>query len=151
MAPTIVLISGAFHVDSVMHILSGELQRRGYNTRTQDLISVNNRTVSVDRDTQALRENILIPLVIEQRKDIVVFCHSYAGFPSSGAIGGLSKAERLSKGLPGGIIGLIYLTAFIPPAGKTLLQMIGGDFAPWQEVNVRFLLPPKHSLPNRDD
>ena len=82
-----------------------------------------------------LAEGILRPL-IEQGKDVVLYLHSYAGFPGSSAIAGFSKAERSAAGLQGGIIGLIFQSAFVPKVGDTLLQMIGGNYGPWQDPHV---------------
>ena len=141
--PTIVLVPGAFHVDSAMDVLGAELEKSGYNTRTFGLITVNNPKVRVQDDAVALRLEILAPLIEQQGKDIVVYLHSYAGFPGSAAIKGLSKDERLAAGKQGGILGLIYQSAFVPKPGNTLLQMIGGQYAPWQDPDVceSFLFP----------
>ena len=133
---TIVLVPGAFHVDSSMDVLVAQLELKGYNTRTLGLITVNKPQVSVDEDTKALAEGILTPLIEQQGKDVVLYLHSYAGFPGSAAIAGLSKAERAAKGQQGGIIGLIYQSAFVPKPGNTLLQMIGGSYTPWQDPDV---------------
>ena len=134
-ALTVVLVAGAFHVDSVMDVLGAQLQQKGYNTRTWGLKSVNKPDVSVSQDSVLLAEGILEPLM-EQGKDVVLYLHSYAGFPGSAAIAGLSKAERNAKGLQGGIIGLIFQSAFVPKVGDTLLEMIGGNYAPWQDPDV---------------
>ena len=144
--PTIVFITGAFHVDSAMDILSGQLQQAGYNTRIRSLISVNAPGINVQNDTDALRQDFLQPLIEQQGLDIVLCLHSYAGFPGSAAIAGFSKQERASKGLLGGIIGLIYQSAFIPREGDTVAKDIGGFMSLWQVVNVRpasiFSIPP---------
>lgn len=137
-ALTVVLVPGAFHVDSAMDILGAQLQTKGYNTRTWGLKTVNTPNVSVEEDAQLLVEGILTPLIDQQGKDIVLFLHSYAGFPGSSAIAGYSKAERSAKGLQGGIIGLIFQSAFVPKPGDTLLQMIGGNYAPWQDPDVSY-------------
>ena len=134
--PIIVLVTGAFHVDSVMDVLGAQLQQAGYHTRTKGLVTVNGPGLSVTDDTTALQD-LLHPLIVDQGKDIVLYLHSYAGFPGSAAIGGLSKKERSSKGEQGGIVGLVYQSAFIPQQGDTLVKMIGGSYAPWQSPDVR--------------
>ena len=137
-ALTVVLVPGAFHVDSAMDILGAQLQIKGYNTRTWGLKTVNAPNVSVEEDSILLAEGILTPLIEQQGKDVVLYLHSYAGFPGSSAIAGFSKAERSAKGLQGGILGLIFQSAFVPKAGDTLLQMIGGTYAPWQDPDVSY-------------
>ncbi|KAL8827043.1 MAG: hypothetical protein Q9191_003427 [Dirinaria sp. TL-2023a] len=136
-SPTIVLVPGAFHVDSAMDILGAQLAQAGYNTRTFGLLTVNRPRLTVNDDAAALRLALLHPLIEEQGKDIVLYLHSYAGFPGSVATAGLSKAERLAAGKPGGILGLIYQSAFVPKQGDTLLKMIGGSYAPWQDPNTQ--------------
>ncbi|KAL9124139.1 MAG: hypothetical protein Q9217_006506 [Psora testacea] len=138
-SPTIVMVPGGYHVDSCMNLLGAELQKRGYNTRTWQLISVNKPNVSVEDDVKAFVEGLLFPLIEEQAKDVVLYLHSYAGLPGSGAIAGLSKAERMAKHKRGGVMGLIYLSAFIPRSGDTILQMSGGKYPSWQNTDVRSL------------
>lgn len=45
--------------------------------------------------------------------------HSYAGNPGSGAAYGLSVEEREEAGLKGGVVGLIYMAAFMVPSGQS--------------------------------
>lgn len=137
--PTVVLIPGAFHVASAMDVLSAELQQAGINTRSMGLVTVNHANLTLKDDIQALLTGILQPLILQERKDIMLYLHSYAGFPGSAAIAGLSKQERSAKGEDGGIIGLIYQSGFCPTPGDTLVKMIGGNYAPWQAPDVSFL------------
>lgn len=138
--PTIVLITGAFHVDSAMDLLGAQLEQAGFNTRSKGLITVNRPGLTVKDDTLALSAELLNPLIVQEGKDIVLYLHSYAGFPGSAAIAGLSKQERSAKGQKGGVIGLIYQSAFCPVPGKTLIDMIGGNYAPWQVPDVSHTL-----------
>ena len=132
----ILLIPGAFHTESAMDLLSGQLQQAGYSTHAMGLVTVNNAQLSIKDDIAAIRSELLDPLVEQQGRDVVLYLHSYAGFPGSTVIEGLSKAERTAKGQAGGIIGLIYQSAFTPKEGDTLLQLIGGSYPPWQDPNV---------------
>ena len=134
-ALTAVLVPGVFHVSSAMDILGAQLQKKGYNTRTWGLKTVNKPNISVDDDSMLLAKGVLKPLT-EQGKDIVLYLHSYAGFPGSSAIAGFSKAERSAAGLQGGIIGLIFQSAFVPKVGDTLLQLIGGNYVLWKNIDV---------------
>ena len=134
--PTIVLVPGAFHVASSMDLLSSQLEQAGYDTKIIGLVTVNQPKFTVQDDVAVLAGEVLLPLIEKQGKDVVLYLHSYAGFPGSAAIKGLSKTERLAAGKRGGILGLIYQSAFIPKSGDTLKQMIGGNYAPWQDPNV---------------
>ncbi|KAL8737031.1 MAG: hypothetical protein Q9181_002095 [Wetmoreana brouardii] len=134
--PTIVLVPGAFHQASAMDLLSFQLKEAGYSTRTFGLVTVDHPRLTVQDDAFALAGDVLLPLIEQQGKDVVLYLHSYAGFPGSAAIKGLSKTERLAAGEQGGVLGLIFQSAFIPKPGDTLLQMIGGNYAPWHDPNV---------------
>ncbi len=136
-SPTIVFVPGAFTIDSGMDVISAQLQQAGYGTRIRGLSSVNGPGLTVLDDTSDLRRNLLVPLIEEQGKEIVLYLHSYAGFPGSAAIAGLSKRERTANGHLGGIVGLIYQSALIPHENDSLLKTTGGQYAPWQTVNVR--------------
>ncbi|KAL8688713.1 MAG: hypothetical protein Q9218_005447 [Villophora microphyllina] len=135
--PSIVLIPGAFHLQPALDLLSEELKSSGFSTQSFRLVTVDQPKLSIQDDAAALATKVLLPLIEQQGKDVVLYLHSYAGFPGSTAIKGLSKAERLATGKPGGILGLIYQSAFIPLEGDTLLQMIGGKYAPWQDPNTQ--------------
>lgn len=134
--PTIVLVPGAFHPPFTMDLLSQHLQQAGYPTRIKGQATVNQPTLSIHDDVTALQNEVLFPLIHEQGKDVVLYLQSYAGFPGSAAIKGQSKAERLDAGKQGGIVGLIYQSAFVPQEGQTLFGMIGGSPAPWQRPDV---------------
>lgn len=99
-------------------------------------MTVDQPTLSIGDDVAALTTEVLLPLIEEQRKDVLLYLHSYAGFPGSAAIKGLSKAEPLGTGKNGGVIGLIYQSAFVPQEGQTLLDMIGGSYASWHKPDV---------------
>lgn len=141
--PTIVFVPGAFQLAFTMELLSQHVQQAGYPTRIKSQETVNQPTLSIQDDVTALQNEVLFPLIHEQGKDIVLYLQSYAGFPGSAAIKELSKAERLDAGKQGGIVGLIYQSAFVPREGQTLYGMIGGSPAPWQKTGV----PPPFSHP----
>ncbi|KAL9003167.1 MAG: hypothetical protein Q9188_003954 [Gyalolechia gomerana] len=145
LTPTIVLVSGAYHVPSMMDLLAARLEQSGYRTRTSGLVSVDRPDLSVEDDIAALTNDLLRPLIVEEHRDIVLYLHSYAAFPCSAAIAGLSKSERSTKRQEGGIVGLVYQSAFIPIEGDTVLGMLGGKLAAWQEVNA---LTPKEIFYN---
>lgn len=135
-SPKFVLVPGAFHLQSAMDILESQLTEAGYTTHSFGLPTVDNAKLTITDDAIALEGEVLHPLIEQQGKDVVLYLHSYAGFPGSAAIKDYSKAERLAAGKQGGIIGLIYQSAFIPLPGDSLLKMLGGKHAPWQKPDV---------------
>ena len=134
--PCIVLLPGAWHTEWVMYPWRAELKKQGYETCSLGLSTVDSPGRTVDDDIKFIRERLLEPLIMKEEQDIVLYLHSYAGFPGSAAIKGFSKQERLAKGEDGGIVGLIYQSAFVPGKNATLLEMLGGHPA-WQIPRVR--------------
>ena len=134
--PTIVMFAGAFHQKEHLKLVLPLIEAKGYPIISQTLSTVNNGTLTLTDDV-AQMHGIFTPLFAKD-KDVVLVIHSYAGMPGSAAIKGLSKAERASNGLLGGIIGVVYVTAFIPAEGVSLLDIIGG-FDTWQNPDVRIL------------
>ncbi|KAL9583413.1 MAG: hypothetical protein Q9212_002720 [Teloschistes hypoglaucus] len=70
--------------------------------------------------------------------------HSYSGGPGSMAAKGLSVAERRNRGQPGGIVGLIFLAAFVAHDGQTLVSGSGGQLSPW--VIEKLVLKPNGQM-----
>lgn len=143
--PTIVLVPGAFHVVSAMDLLSEQLKEAGFSTHSFGLITVGQAQLTAQDDAAAFTTEVLLPLIEGDGKDIVLYLHSFAGFVGSAAIQGLSKAERLAAGKHGGILGLIYQSAFIPKVGDTMLQILGGQYQHWQVPDVRTTRKTLHS------
>ena len=131
--PTIVIVPGAWNSPIHYRPLVTELTALSYPTLCLALPSTTSATpkeVTVTKDAAFIRENMLMPL-LEQGKDVVVLCHCYGGCPGGVAVKGLSKEERTSQGSRGGIIGLVYLSAFVMNQGDSLLSKAGGSFSPW--------------------
>jgi hypothetical protein len=54
----------------------------------------------------------------------------------SGALDGLSRTHRQKSGQAGGVAKLIFISAFIPDVGQSLIQAFGGQAPEW---NIRDL------------
>ncbi|KAI4265951.1 MAG: hypothetical protein L6R38_009063 [Xanthoria sp. 2 TBL-2021] len=115
---TIALVSGAYHIASSLSLLSAELFQLGFPTRLAGLVTPNHPNPSVKDDITALIDDLLNPLINVQGQDVVLYLHSYSGFPASAAIGGFSKRQRKAEGLEGGIVELICQSAFVPTEGR---------------------------------
>lgn len=137
--PTFVLVPGAWHSPSHYDHLLARLREVGYPTVSLALPSVNPQNpeiIEVATDAAFIREKMLLPL-LEDGKDVVLALHSYGGSPGGAAAKGLSKSERSSQGRQGGIIGLIFIAAFLAREGDSLLSALGGKWDSWVMVNVR--------------
>lgn len=51
-------------------------------------------------------------------RDVVLLPHSYGGLVATEAAKGLSKKDRASKGLTGGVILIVYLTCIVADIGE---------------------------------
>lgn len=137
--PTFVLIPGAWHSPSHFDQLVARLHEADYPTASLALPSVgseNPKSVDVATDVAFIKEKLLLPL-LEEEKDVVLLMHSYGGCPGGAAAKGLSKSERRAAGQKGGIIGLVFLAAFLARDGDSLLSAAGGKWDSWVLADVR--------------
>ena len=148
----IALVPAAWHSPVHYKEFTHLLHLAGYNTITQRLPSCGSsdpKAQSVAVDAAFISQNLLLPS-INAGKEVVLVMHSYGGGPGAMAAKGLSPAERRAAGKPGGIIGLIFICAFVAKEGQPLVSGSGGKFAPWVIEYVSNSLHPLHgyALPN---
>ncbi|KAM0254980.1 hypothetical protein ACHAQJ_006208 [Trichoderma viride] len=127
--PHILIIPGGWHPVSCMDDFVKSLQAAGFPAQVVPTRSVGTRDVTV-QDDEAQVKALLTPL-IDQGRDVVIIGHSYGGMVATGVIAGLDKRRRDAQGLKGGVLGVIYLTAFVPLQHETLAQMSGGEWLPF--------------------
>lgn len=73
--------------------------------------------------------------------EVVVVSHSWSGLPVNSALDGLSKSERESDGQKrGGVVKIIFLSAFIPDVGQSLIAAFGGTPPNWYIRDVSQLI-----------
>ena len=132
--PTIVFFAGAFADPTCFDRIAPLFRSADYETVYANVPSLNPSdatTVTCANDSNATRNNVILPLIEEKHKDIVIFAHSYGGVVGAGAAAGLSKTTRAARKEAGGVIGLIYLVGNIVAEGETLLQAVGGAYPPF--------------------
>lgn len=114
--PTIVLVPGSWHLPSCFDPFSKCLNDKGYETTSVTLPSVlrNGQTPvsSHHEDVAVIRKHV--EDLIVQNKQVVVFSHSYGGFPTTEALSGLGATDRNAPGT----LRLIFCSAFIPQEGQ---------------------------------
>lgn len=74
-------------------------------------------------------------------KDVVVLMHLYKSVYEFAAVQRLSKSKRLNHGKQKGVVALIYISAVIPIAGKSCLDIMGAtiySLPPFVKYNVSF-------------
>jgi len=130
--PTIVVVPGSWHIPEHFEPMSALLRKQGYLVVGVSLPS-NCQTgpfsLGVTADAAVVRSTILAE--VEAGREVVVLMHSYGGIPGSAGSEGLSKTDREAKGLSGGIIKLIYMSAFVLDKGAALAIASSGKIASW--------------------
>ncbi|KAL8873938.1 MAG: hypothetical protein Q9174_000657 [Haloplaca sp. 1 TL-2023] len=110
-----------------------QLRKAGYAIATERLLSVNSAdpiAQSIANDAAFIRERLMMPY-INSRREVVVVMHSYSGGPGAMAAKGHSIAERKATGKPGGVIGLIFVSAWVAKEGESFTSRSGGQLYPW--------------------
>jgi len=116
---TIVLVHGAWHGSWCWQRVTPLLEKRGLAVLTVDLPSVGARPGA---GTDLSADAAAVEAVVEGVAGPVVLCgHSYGGMV-------------ISRTAAGNVSRLIYLCAFMPMEGESLLSIGGGRHAPWIQM-----------------
>ncbi|GFN11408.1 alpha/beta hydrolase [Aspergillus tubingensis] len=130
---TVVVIPGAWLTPDFYQPFLVALNLAGYRTHLAGYPSLNPSnpaTADCQADSDAIQRE-LRNLVEDQSQNVVLLMHSYAGMPGASAASGLSKVERQQQGKSGGILGLIFLAAFVVPEGHSCAGLQGGQLPSW--------------------
>ena len=125
--PAIVLVHGAWHVPEHYNLFIRKLQETGFDVFCPQLPTCNKSgrsNASLHSDAETVRSQVIS--LIEDSRDVVMLLHSYGGAVGTEVARGLSASERASRTLNGGIIGLIYMCAFMLQIGES----VGGASLP---------------------
>lgn len=124
--PTVVLVPGAWLPPTAYTAWTARLEQDGYRTATIPYPSSDPRgdaqDLDVAGDAAAVRAALLRLLDNDDHGGVVLVMHSYGGMPGSSAAAGLLGA---------GLLGLVYVAAFVVPEGTSCAGMTGGRLAPW--------------------
>lgn len=98
----------------------------GYPSFNPEDSTITTCQADTDAITVALKS-----LVEDEGKDVIVFMYSYGGMPGAAAATGLAKSQRAQEGKAGGVIGLLFLAAFLVPEGLSCWGLREGTLPPW--------------------
>ncbi|KAI1469341.1 alpha/beta-hydrolase [Daldinia caldariorum] len=127
--PTILIVGGSFAPAEVYDDIVDAVQAKGYDIKALHHPSVAFRggprpeKLPTMYDDAALVANEISKLA-DEGKEVVLVSHSYGGVPASESTKGLTKKERQSQGKPGGVIRLAYMTALVPPVGRSAQSLL---------------------------
>jgi alpha-beta hydrolase superfamily lysophospholipase len=120
--PSIVTIPGSFASAAGYYELIDIIAQHGYEAFANNLPSISRHApeepASLHEDAIFFRN--IIRKIADQGKDVIVLSHSYGGIVGTEAVEGVLKAERHAKGLPGGVIRIIYLSAIVLRTGASM-------------------------------
>jgi hypothetical protein len=122
--PTILLIPGAWHRGSTFEPVAKILREQGYEAEAITLPSVGgpSSTTAYD-DARHVQETYLTSLVAEG-KEVIIVMHSYAGIPGTECVKGFARKDLAAQGKHGGVVGLVYIAAFLVPAGASVATFL---------------------------
>ncbi|THC88927.1 hypothetical protein EYZ11_011628 [Aspergillus tanneri] len=130
---TILFVPGAWITPAFYQPFLQALTDARYDVRYANYPSLDPKDPSAAdclADTKAIA-SVLTPIVEDECKDVLVLMHSYAGMPGAAAAAGLAKSQRAQKGKTGGVIGLLFLGAFVVPESLSCAGLQGGNLPPW--------------------
>ncbi|KAF2843361.1 alpha/beta-hydrolase [Patellaria atrata CBS 101060] len=138
--PIVVLVPGAWHSPAHYALLIQMVENAGYTVVTAALPSLNSHdpaNQSVARDSAYIRVALLEPQ-IDAGKEVLLVMHSYGGCPGAAAAKGLSVVERKERGEEGGVVGMVFLAAFVAGEGDSLKgKLPGGVYDSWVVENTQ--------------
>ncbi|TVY34932.1 hypothetical protein LSUB1_G006535 [Lachnellula subtilissima] len=127
--PTVAIVPGAYHTPVHFDAFISFLNAGGYPTVSKQLPSVDAATPTI----LPARE-ILTSLLTKSLRPSWMLAKTLSSLHTHMVV--VQQAERIAAGKKGGIIGLIWATAFITPTNTSLRTLVGGKFKPWVEIDV---------------
>ena len=135
--PVVYILHGAWHGPQHFEIVKSKLEALGYTVICPQQPSTGAVPPTVTLYDDATQVQGELELLAESGKEIFLVMHSYGGMVGTESASGLGKEERSERGLKGGVIGLLYVCAFLLPVGNHLCTMLGGELAPFIKAEVR--------------
>jgi hypothetical protein len=126
--PLTLIVHGAWHRPAHYRALISALQARGHTVLAPPLAS-SGYDDSIDGkdhtdDVRRIHE-VLLPY-LDAGREAVVVAHSAGGLPATEAVEHHTVSERKARGLPGGIVAIIYISAVPTPTKGVSLFDAGG-------------------------
>jgi pimeloyl-ACP methyl ester carboxylesterase len=142
---TIILVPGSFSPSSFYVPLADPLRAAGLTVHLLDPPSYYTKKPGAPPtvyDDAAFVASFVRGLV-DAGEEVILLAHSYGGMPTSQALEGLTVRERRAKGEKGGVARVGFITAVVPPVGKSVMEFMGtpaGGVQPYEADAVGFFL-----------
>ncbi|OOG00094.1 hypothetical protein ASPCADRAFT_161612 [Aspergillus carbonarius ITEM 5010] len=132
--PTLILTPGAWYPPTAFDPLIAKLPT--YTCHAVAFPSIQNAPHIQDLQPDIETVRSLIEKEADAGNDIVIISHSWSGLPVNSALTSLSKESRQKEGKTGGVVKLIFISAFIPEVGESLIAAFGGEAPEWYVRDV---------------
>lgn len=146
--PTLIFCPGAWYPPTAFEPLAAHFP--DHTTHTVAFPSIQQATSVQDLQPDINTLRALVEQEASAGKDVVIISHSWSGLPVNSALDGLSKTERQAAGETGGVAKLVFISAFIPDIGESLIGAFGGVPPDWYDRDVShlfiFYLPSRYPL-----
>ncbi|OAL54082.1 alpha/beta-hydrolase [Pyrenochaeta sp. DS3sAY3a] len=121
----VLIIGGGWHTTKSYEKLIALLEQHGFEVHVPSHPSMNQvRPPNADLETDSTHMRSYVENLLKDGREIIVVMHSYGGQVGTNALDGFGFEERAAKGLPGGILNLIYMTACALPEGLSMIDMV---------------------------
>ena len=131
--PVYVFIPGAWHTPDTYDGIRALLKKHAYESHAVATPSLGAKPPNKGLYDDAEYTRDILEKLADEGKQIVLVTHSYSGMVDSIAVEGLGYPQRRHSGKKGGVIMLVYMSAFAVPKGKSLFDALGGQWIPWMK------------------
>ena len=86
-------------------------------------------TANLKHDTAAIRQ--AVTELADKGRPVVLLMHSYGGVVGNNAVDGLLWPQQKAEQKSGGVVHLVYNSAFVIPAGTAICTPFNSEILPW--------------------
>ncbi len=134
--PTIIFAPGAWYPPTIFDTITKKLNEHGYTCHTIAFPSIQQATTVQDLQPDIAAVRAVVEPDVDAGKEVIIVSHSWSGLPVNSALDGLERSDREKEGKEGGVVKLVFISAFIPQVGESLISAFGGTPPPWYVLNV---------------
>jgi hypothetical protein len=134
--PTIIFAPGAWYPPTVFYAIAKKLREHGYTCHTIAFPSIQQATTVQDLQPDIAAVRSIVEPEVDAGQEVIIVSHSWSGLPVASALDGLERSTLENAGKKGGVIKLVYIAAFIPQVGESLISAFGGTPPPWYVLDV---------------
>ena len=139
---TVLIVPGGWHLPIHYEPLTKVLSSHGFPSTALSLPTIGASPPEKDLyDDIAYISSQLEELVEIESKEVIVIVYSYGGMPGSSVVRHFVRKERAQQGKKGGVIGMLYISSWAMPAGKTIVEAGEGMSFDWLIIDVSTHLP----------